>query len=120
MVNSNHFEPLHDKVAQLENDFENFELIVSTHDKLFERFFDSNKAVHSCECEDMEIFASLKKIISYDFKRLSTLQERLELVYSRMIISKEEEKYFKRFQTVSEKIVEKRRLLEKASVCFSF
>ena len=93
MVNSNHFEPLHDKVAQLENDFVNFELIVNTHDKLFERFFDFDKAVHSCEGEDMEIFVSLKKIISYDFKRLSTLQERLELVYLRMIISKEEEKW---------------------------
>ena len=115
MRNKNHFIELHNKVDRLEKDYENFEAIINTHDKLFERFFDFGNAVHICEGEDMEIFASLKKIILYELERITELYENLDFNYTRMNITKEEEVYFKKLKTLSKKITTKKKLIEKAS-----
>ena len=115
MRNKNYFIDLHNKVDRLEKDFENFEAIIDTHDKLFERFFDIEKSVHSCEGEDMEIFTSLKKIILYELERITEVHEALDFIYTRMQITKEEEKYFKKIKALSKKINAKKKLIEKAS-----
>ena len=115
MRNKNHFIELHNKVDRLEKDYANFEAIIDIHDKLFERFFDFDKAVHTCEGEDMEIFASLKKIILYELERITELYENLDFNYTRMNITKEEEVYFKKLKTLSKKITTKKKLIEKAS-----
>ncbi len=114
MRNVNYFIELHNNVNRLEKDFENFEILLNAHDRLFERFFDFDKAVHSCESEDMNIFALLKDVISYEFERLSNSHEKLKLIYDRSVITDEEEIYFKKVQDISDKISAKKELLKKA------
>ncbi len=107
---------MHNKVNRLEKDYENFEILINAHDRLFERFFDLDKAVHSCESEDMEIFASLKNIILYEFDRMSDSCERLEYIYRLSVITDEEEIYFRKVKDVSEKISATKELLKKAMI----
>ena len=112
MRNKSYFNELHNNVNRLEKDYENFETLINAHDKLFERFFDFDKAVHSCEGEDMEIFTCLKKVILYEFDRMSDLCKRLEFTYNCTIITVEEETYFRKVKDVSAKISTTKELSE--------